>query len=53
MTTFAWIAEGSDVAKSIKQIAVTNVKRPDNHLGNIVVLKIPMPHIETPKMVDE
>ena len=48
-----WIAEGSDVAKSIKPIAVTTVNRPDNHLGNMVVLKIPMPHIETPKMVDE
>ena len=43
----------ADVAKSIKPIAVTRVKRPDNHLGNIVVLKIPMPHIVTPKMVDE
>ena len=51
--TFVWIAEGSDVAKSIKPIAVTKIKRPDNHLGNIFVLKMPMPLIETPKMVDE
>ena len=51
--TFVWIAEGSDVAKSIKPIAVTNIKRPDNHFGNIFVLKIPMPLIATPKMVDE
>ena len=51
--TLVRIADGSDVAKSIKPIAVTRVKRPDNHLGNIVVLKIPMPHIVTPKMVDE
>ena len=47
------MAEGSDVAKSIKPIAVTAVKRPDNHLGNMVVLKSPIPHTETPKMVDE
>ena len=51
--TLVWIAEGSDVAKSIKPIAVTAVKRPDNHLGNMVVLKNPIPQIETPKMVDE
>ena len=51
--TLVWIADGSDVAKSIKPTAVTTVKRPDNHFGNIVVLKIPKLQIATPKMVDE
>ena len=32
---FVWIADGSDAAKTIKPIAVTTVKRPDNHFGNI------------------
>ena len=47
------IATGSDVANRINPIAVTTVKRPDNHFGNILVLKIPTPHTETPKIVDE
>tara|TARA_B100001094_G_scaffold148353_1_gene143636 strand:+ start:373 stop:486 length:114 start_codon:yes stop_codon:yes gene_type:complete len=33
------IADGSDVANTINPIAVTTVKRPDNHFGNISVLK--------------
>ena len=51
--TLVWIAEGSDLAKSIKAIAVTKIKGPDYHLGNIFVPKMPVPLIETPKKVDE